>query len=239
MTGPDTPIDQADQRYYDKDYFDTGSKRMTDAVTGKEIVWGYKGTDWSGHYFIVDGLLQVFDGELGSVIDLGCGQGSFVDYALRAGLVSKGYDFSEYAISTAKNLAVGNVFQADLLEGVKELDQSWDLVYCSDVLEHLPKTKERAVIKELYRVSRRWVFLQFPVAQKESEIFDAEVHDKNHPLYAHFKIAGHLNMELRSWWDPLFLGAGFKIREDLVTKFREVVPKPVWANWANIVILEK
>jgi len=48
-----------------------------------------------------------------------------------------------------------------------------------------------------------------------------------------------LNMSMRVWWDELFNKHNFKIRNDLVVKFRSLVPREVVVNWFNIVILEK
>ena len=232
------------EQYYDKDYFDTGNKKILDRQTGKEKVWGYKGTDWQGNKFVVDGLLKTFNGEFGSVLDMGCGQGSFTDYALRAGLRARGYDFSQYAVDTAHNFAKGNIFQSDVTKGIAEPDSSYDIIFCSDMVEHINKSKISAVISEFWRVTRKWVFLQFPVVDKAEDVFDFELEghkptaDK-HVLYEHFMIAGHLNMEQRPWWNQLFLNQGFKIRDDLVINFRTNTPREVLANWFNIVILEK
>jgi SAM-dependent methyltransferase len=233
-----------DQKYYDRDYFDTGSKRIKDRVTGKEKVWGYQGTDWNGNKFIVEGILKTFNGEIGSVLDVGCGQGSFTDYALKAGLRAKGYDFSQYAVDTAHHLAKGHIFQADVTVGLPEKDKSCDLIFCSDMVEHIEKSKIAAVIADFYRITRKWVFFQFPIVDTPEDIFDFEQEKHKpvaevHRLWEHFMIAGHLNMELRKWWDAKFVAAGFKIRDDLVTTFRTNTPREVLANWYNIVILEK
>lgn len=233
-----------DQHYYDRDYFDTGSKKIVDRVTGKEKVWGYCGTDWQGNFFVVNGILKTFKGEIGSVLDVGCGQGSFTDYALKCGLRAKGYDFAEYAVATAHNLAKGRIFQSDVTQGIPEPDLSYDLIFCSDMVEHIRKSKIEAVVQEFYRITRKWVFFQFPVVDKTEDVFDFELEEHKsaselHRLYEHFMIAGHLDMDLRSWWDALFVGNGFKIRDDLVVEFRTNTPREVLANWFNIIILEK
>lgn len=235
-------LNATDQAYYDKDYFVTGSKRMVDSVTGKEKVWGYCGTDWSGHYHIVDGLMNLFCGEINSVLDVGAGQGSFTDYAIRAGLYAKGYDFSQFAVDHPHNYAAGNLFQCDVTKGIPEKDLTYDVVYSSDMCEHILKSKIPEVLKEFYRITRRWVFLQFPVVLRPEDVFDYEVEQarpETHPLWAHFMISGHLNMEQRSWWDDLFVKTGFTLRDDLVQQFRQNVPRDILANWQNIVILEK
>jgi len=232
-------ITPMDQEYYDKAYFETGSKKIVDKNTGKEKVWGYQGTDWSGNYFILQALLKTLKGEVGSLLDMGCGQGSFTDYALRLGLRATGYDFAQWAIDHPHHYAKGHTFQNDATEGIPEEDESVDIIFCSDMVEHIKKTLEPKVIKEFYRVTKKWVFLQFPVANNDLEVFDAEKDGEDHACYAHYMIAGHLNMDLRSWWDELFVMHGFKVRDDLVVDFRANAPREVLANWANIVILEK
>ena len=234
----------ADEQYYDAAYFDKGSKCMHNRATGKDLVWGYQGTDWQGNKAVVEGLLATFHGDIYSVLDMGCGQGSFTDYALRTSLRAKGYDFSQYAVNTPHNLAKGHIFQADATAGIPEPDLSYDLIFCSDMVEHIRKTKIPLVISEFRRISRKWVFLQFPVVSGPEDIFDFELEEPRpmadrHRLYEHFMIAGHLNMEMRSWWKVLFTSSGFKIRDDLVFDFRAATPREVLANWFNIVILEK
>ena len=234
----ETKISPVDQEYYDKDYFENGAKQIVDKVTGEKKVWGYQGTDWSGNYHIIQGILKTLKGEVGSVLDVGAGQGSFTDYALRCGLVAKGYDFSEWAVNNPLNYAKGHLFRGDATN-LPEEDNSYDLIFCSDMLEHIKKSEVPKVISELRRITRKWVFLQFPIVHAEHEIFDAEIHGEDHKLYAHFMIAGHLNMQLRDWWVDLFKKNNFKIREELETDFRTNTPREVIVNWLNIAMLEK
>jgi len=234
-------MDAFDQTYYDKDYFETGSKKIIDKLTGETKVWGYKGTDWSGNYFVCKAIMDTFDGNIGSILDVGAGQGSFTDYALRFGLTARGYDFSEWAVEHPHHYAKGNLFRGDATK-LPEPDLAYDLIFCSDMVEHIRRTQIDLVLSEFYRIARKWVFLQFPVANNSNEVFDAEK-DCNltpaHPLEAHLMISGHLNMSMRLWWDDLFNKHNFKIRDDLVVKFRSLVPREVVVNWFNIVILEK
>lgn len=231
-------IEQFQPDYYDEDYFIKGNKKVTDKVTGETKIFGYKGTDWSGNYHIVQGLLHTFNGEIGSIIDIGAGQGSFTDYAIRAGLYCVGYDFSKWAVDNALNYAKGNLYTGDATN-LPEADGYFDLVFCSDLVEHIPQSKIKDVVKEFWRLTRKWVFLQFPVSNTIQETFNAELDDKDHPLYAHLMVAGHLNMQTRNWWDSVFTEQGFKIDDELVYRFRAFTPRLVLANWFNIIILEK
>lgn len=232
------------QAYYDADYFVKGNKQIIDPTSGQIKTWGYQGTDWSGHFHIVSGLNHIFNFEPTSMLDIGAGQGSFVDYAIRAGLLSKGYDFSEFAVANPIGFAKNNLFIGDAVAGIPEADASYDVVYCSDMCEHIQKSKIDAVITEFFRITRKWVFLQFPVMEPHETVFDWEVEvqkpeAERHVGWATFMLPLHLNMEHRSWWLAKFEAHGFKVREDLEPLFRAIVPQPVLTNWKNIVVLEK
>ena len=99
-----------------------------------------------------------------SVLEVGCGEGFLLDYIARrdAGLRLTGVDVSLDAVRFARgHVAV----ETDLLAGsAYELPfraAAFDLVVCSEVLEHLDDV-ERAV-SELKRVSARYVLISVPL----------------------------------------------------------------------------
>ena len=237
MSEKNEKLTAEDPSYYDEHYFVKGDKKIVDKNTGQEKVWGYQGTDWSGHFYIVQGILHVFNGEIGSFLDVGAGQGSCTDYALRAGLRAKGYDFSKWAVEHPLNYAKEHLHLGSAVD-IKEEDDSWDIIYCSDMVEHIKQSDIFKVLDEFHRVTRKWVFLQWPVCNTE-ESFNFEEADETHPMYSHFMIAGHLNMQTRNWWNKLFEDKGFIIRDDLVKPFREIVPPAILTNWLNFTFLEK
>ncbi|MCG5238938.1 class I SAM-dependent methyltransferase [Azospirillum doebereinerae] len=72
-----------------------------------------------------------------TVLDVGCGEGSLIQ-ALRAGkpAVYSGADFSESALRIARQRTPdAEFFRLDLTEGA--LDRRFDLVLCTDVVEHI------------------------------------------------------------------------------------------------------
>ncbi len=86
---------------------------------------------------ILRGVLKNLEYE--SVLDVGCGKGHNLplltkDHALKS---YTGVDISTYALEDARLLVPGGDFHhLDIQQD--RLDGSWDLVYCSLILEHLP-----------------------------------------------------------------------------------------------------
>lgn len=101
--------------------------------------------------------------EAQSVLDAGCGEGFVTHYLAQQNpaLRLTGMDLNPEAIAYAQD-HFGDVahFRTGSLYKLPFSDNSFDLVVCSEVLEHLEDT-ERAV-SELKRVARRHVLITVP-----------------------------------------------------------------------------
>jgi SAM-dependent methyltransferase len=98
----------------------------------------------------------------GDVLDAGCGEG-FVYRGLKArGFEGRwrGVDVSNGAIAFARDRSPEASWAVGDLYGLAEEDGGYELVLCSQVLEHL-RSPER-VLAELTRVSRRWLLVSVP-----------------------------------------------------------------------------
>jgi ubiquinone/menaquinone biosynthesis C-methylase UbiE len=84
-------------------------------------------------------------------LDVGCGRGETIDFALGRGIDAYGCDFVPL-------LANERVLKADA-ENLAYDDKSFDYVSCYDVLEHLTIGTEVGVLDELFRVCRRELFI--------------------------------------------------------------------------------
>ncbi len=107
-------------------------------------------------------LNQLKNLNLENILDVGCGEG-FTLNKLKENNVGKKYlgiDYSKTAIEIGKklysdlDLKTGNIYKL----GFK--DNSFDLVICSEVLEHLENPKKG--LKELIRVSKKYILLSVP-----------------------------------------------------------------------------
>lgn len=121
------------------------------------------------------------------ILDAGCGEGFTLSkfHELKIGEQLEGIDFSEDAIGIGHKLyPYLNIRQADIYN-LSYRNNSFDLVTCMEVLEHLENPKK--ALKEVVRVSSKYILLTVP----------------NEPLFTIFnytrwgKDIGHINK-----WTP-------------------------------------
>ena len=88
------------------------------------------------------------------VLDLGCGAGRFVAALAEAGADPVGVELAEAALERARRTAPGADLRRLAPDGSVPLEhRSVDLVWCSEVLEHVPDTG--ALLNEVRRVLKR------------------------------------------------------------------------------------
>jgi SAM-dependent methyltransferase len=105
------------------------------------------------HRRIAKKLLAGLD--FNNVLDVGCGEGSNLYFfkSLNINLKLSGVDISDQAIEQAKAL----IPEAELSEldiQKEKLDTKFDLVFCSDVLEHLPD--DTSALKNIYDMTGKY-----------------------------------------------------------------------------------
>lgn len=105
------------------------------------------------------GLVQkIIPQDVETILDAGCGNGAISNYL--EGYTIRGIDRSEEALKYFKHdKIIGS------LESLPFEDGAFDLVLCSDVLEHLPKGVFEQAINELQRVSKKYLLIISPNAE--------------------------------------------------------------------------
>ena len=101
-------------------------------------------------------------GEIRNILDVGCGEGFSLALIQKSGIQAKlsGVDASQESLALGKkefphlDLSYGDIYS------LKAKDASYDLVLCTEVLEHL-KNPEKA-LRELRRVSRKYAIISVP-----------------------------------------------------------------------------
>lgn len=74
----------------------------------------------------------------GSFLDVGCNIGCAVEAARGLGFKATGIEIGEDAVAQAKGLFPQNDFYATTAEAFAERGERFDLVYCTEVIEHVP-----------------------------------------------------------------------------------------------------
>lgn len=127
---------------------------------------------------------------LGSVLDIGSGEGALMRALLGRGVDAHGIDVSPVVVDRVNRRMPGRVSEASVLS-LPFADASFDAVVSTDCLEHLAPEDVPAALAEIYRVARRHVVLQIATTE------DRDGH-------------WHLTVEGRTWWETCCFEAGFR-----------------------------
>lgn len=95
-------------------------------------------------------ILKKYSLNCNNILDLGCGDGTRLNYLLKNNKKCVGVDISKKAISLAQKQYPKCNFRIASLENLPFKDNSFDLVYSAFVIEHLQNPEK--VIKEAIRV---------------------------------------------------------------------------------------
>lgn len=137
--------------------------------------YGGRGSKWSP---VVDELLRRFSCR--SMLDYGCGQGSLV-----RSLRTVGVDFREYDPA---------------ISGKEEPPQEpYDLVVCTDVLEHIESEKIDRVMRHLSEVTRVALFAVVSLVPTAKTLTDGR--------------QAHILIRSTEWWRYQFDAHGFQLHE--------------------------
>jgi ubiquinone/menaquinone biosynthesis C-methylase UbiE len=126
-----------------------------------------------------------------SVLDVGTGNGEALKIFLSAGKKAMGIEYSGWLFNELlrKIFVNGEVIEADAAK-LPFGNDSFDLVFSSDVLEHLPEEKAKQAIREMYRVTKKYFY-----GSIGSEIDERKKY--------------HLTIKPINWWKEEFENVGF------------------------------
>ena len=111
----------------------------------------YSKKGWENQRFFVALCLKL--GEPGLWLDLGCGIGYFVECCQRYGINCEGLEGDIYAVELAGKRYSGlNIKQCDITNKLAYDDSSVSVVFCNQVLEHLPCEQTENFLREVRRI---------------------------------------------------------------------------------------
>ena len=119
--------------------------------------------------------LKYLPEDVETVLDIGCGLGELIWILKNKGYTVEGYDFDSFCIEKAKTI-VSKAKYADVQKLSKHYQiNSFDLVTCTHVLEHLPSPYD--ALNEIRKVTKKYALLAVPNAkyiafdEKETHLF--------------------------------------------------------------------
>lgn len=102
-------------------------------------------------------ILKFIGNRKQKILDLGCGPGYYSIALVKKGNDVTGIDISEDKINIAKQVAKENKINVNFLVGdarkIPFKDNTFDLVICSEIIEHVKEDKK--VIKEILRILKK------------------------------------------------------------------------------------
>lgn len=154
-----------------------------------------------------------------SILDVGCGMGHVIRNLLKFGYKVKGVDVSKDAIKYyMPDLAKKDIVLQTSIEKMPFKNNQFDVVFCSDVMEHIPKFDIKDSVKELVRVAKRYLVLTINL---------------DHPYKYHPTILP------RKKWIELFLSSGKLKRLTVLEQKIEKETKKVYNEYDWFVFEKK
>lgn len=99
--------------------------------------------------------MQQKSGERLRALDIGCGRGEWLEFVIYLGYEAEGIDIDDNMLAYAQSKGL-NCKKADAVHALQEhADETFDLITCFHVVEHLNSNELNDFIKEAYRVLRK------------------------------------------------------------------------------------
>lgn len=187
---PDGIADVKDRRQlFGRCYFEGGLSNYEGYAYAEE---------WS---LVARELTEVFQLKGKRVLDVGCAYGYLVNELRKLGVQAVGVDISDYAMLNAKKSGITDVIHADALH-LPFKDKSFYCTIAFDLVEHIPPEYERQLIKELVRVTQKYILVRTPYWKTPEDA------DKT-----------HVNIRPASYWIKAFESFGCRHNIDLQLKY--------------------
>ncbi len=144
-------------------------------------------------------IREIIPADVKTILDAGCGGGEVMAFLAREGKYTlEGVDMSSEGIRNATENFHMKAQVGDLCDLHQFADNSFDLVLCSEVTEHLPMSNLEKAIAELSRVARKYVITTNPFRERLSyhQVECVHCQTRYHP-------AGHIHSIDESFIKPL------------------------------------
>lgn len=136
-----------------------------------------------------------------SILDVGCGPGWSVLELLMRGKDVKGVEPCEYLHSQELRILAGlGLVMKGRITAIPFPARSFDMIFCTDVMEHLKEKEIHTAIAELIRVSNKYIFCT--ICSSEAQMFP--------------KLKLHQTVKPRDWWVEKFKDFKVKLKKMVI-----------------------
>ncbi len=236
--------------FYSRDYFDRKKDPLRESGYGEALTYREEFREVA---VVARDLFRPT-----RVLDVGCAKGYQVLALRREGVEAWGIDISDYAVSEAP-AEVEPYLKVEEYRKVHFPDGYFDLVLALEVLEHIPPTQIREVVRELRRLTSRWIWASIPCYGANPYGPDGCLEGKVQPerinyyrkhvvdlaSFRHlvrdiegYPIHGHLIAASFDWWTALFTSLGFLRRGDMEGEINRRLGPAAEGAW-NCLVFEK
>jgi hypothetical protein len=143
--------------------------------------------------------------EITDMLDAGCAQPFLVEQAIdEFGIEAHGCDISDEVMRAAEGTVPGAEFRAlDLAHEVWPGDRQFDLVVCSETLEHIPDWT--AALANVVRMARRYVLITVPTGpiREVDRLMGHHRHYQPRDIVSGLERNGCHVLSVRSWGFPV------------------------------------
>jgi SAM-dependent methyltransferase len=157
------------------------------------------------------------------VLDLGCGPGFLMQLLHERGIDVHGVDFSPASIELAPPEVAG-LIQIGAADALDLPAESFDLVICREVLEHLTVLQVRRTVAEACRVSSRLVYVTTRFHARPESLLDVTTDFETDPT--------HVTLLAKDFLRVLFVLEGFRRRDDLEQRMD-------WGGKGRVLVYER
>jgi SAM-dependent methyltransferase len=157
------------------------------------------------------------------VLDVGCGPGALMHLLYELGVYAEGIDFSESSRALATPEVRDRITVGRVTDPVKP-DNSYDLVICREVMEHLTVLQVRRTIANLVRMTSRFIYVTTRFHPAPDGLLDFTTQFDVDPT--------HITLLNKDFLRVLFVLEGCRSRPDLEARMD-------WANKGRVLVLEK
>ncbi len=172
---------------------------------------------WKNQYY-ADNLLGTYTSIMSNLprssLELGCAYGGLVAEMANRGIAAKGSDINRDAISQGtKTRGNSNIFHADCLSTVTDMDGQVDLIYSLGSLEHDPSMIKVIAASRRRLTDKGVIFLMVPNAMYAGSVFGGFKNNwwVNYPQHLHMLSPGFIPALCRNlgflpvFWDTRIL----------------------------------